>query len=494
MSADPDNEAEQPGAGAPRGLARRFFVGGLYLSFGSWVTSALNFVIGLLIARMLGPEILGFYALVFSVNEVLNVIGAFSLGLAVVQQPEESETLYDTALGISALLGGLGLLAALGMAPLLGYLHSREAAWFIVVLGLARLLALMAQVPTARLERGLRYGTVAGINAVTLNVPNLCALALAWLGAGAASLLAKDALTAVLALALPLLFARLRFHGRIDRSMAARLMSFSRPMFVARTLEIVVDRVDRLLVGSLLGDLRLGLYNQARVLAETGSVAMRPLSPLTFNLYSRLQDDPPRLSRAYGIVNYFLARIVFAGAVVLLVYPAPTIRLLLGDEWIPAAPLLRWLALYAALLPIFENMKTVLYGRGAVREVVWVRVAQLALFVPGVLAASLLGSVGAVAASLLAVTAAGALWVQRANRGTIERGMARVLVVPALCCGAVAAGFGGLAWSGFSPSLPFWALPFLPALAYGGLLLLVERGRLLSEFLYLRGLLQRRDP
>ena len=108
-------------------------------------------------------------------------------------------------------------------------------------------------------------------------------------------------------------------------------MSYSRPMFLSRTLEIVIDRVDRVTIGALLGDTATGLYSQARFVAEVGNVATRPLGQLGLNLYSRLQDQPARLARSYELVNYFLARLTLLGGSVLLVFPHETVRVLLGE-------------------------------------------------------------------------------------------------------------------------------------------------------------------
>lgn len=489
MHGDPDEPTDSTSDGPGRaGLARRFFVGSLYVGFGSWITSIANFAIGLVIARLLGPEVFGFYALVAALDQLLNMVGAFSMQLAIVQHPRESEPLYDTGLRISLLLGVVGLALALALAPVLGHYRSSQAAWFLVILGVARLFLLIAQAPLAHLERRLRFGAVATVSAVSLNLPNLCALGLAALGAGAWSLIAKDALVAITTLLLAFGLSGYRYRGRSDRGLASDLMAFGRPMFLSRSVEIIFDRMDRLLVGAWLGDLFLGLYNQARVLAETPMIAMRTLSPLTFNLYSRLQNEPRRLARAYGILNYFLVRAVFAGSVVLLVYPEEIIRLLLGAEWVAAAPTLRWLGLYAGLLPLLENMKALLLGRGAVWETMVLRVVQIGVFLPGIALGIALGRIEWVAAALLVATVVGVALARYYNRDLLAGEMRGLFAAPSVAVLGVATFFALEPWD--LPALvPYWALPAFPAVGYGLLLAALERGRLLAELRYLRGIM-----
>jgi len=481
-----DSSPDEPARAV--GLARRFFLGGLYVGFGSWITSVANFAIGLVIARILGPEVFGFYALVAAVDLFLSMVGAFSMQLAIVQHPRESDALFDTGMRISMLLGAIGLVLSVAAAPLLGHFRGSQAGWFLVILGIARLLSLTAQTPLAHLERRLRFGAVATVSAVSLNLPNLCALGLAALGAGAWSLIARDALVAIITLVLAFALSGYRFRGRAEREIASELMAFGRPMFFARAVEIAFERVDRLLVGAWLGDLALGLYHQARVLAETPMIAMRTLSPLAFNLYSRLQAQPQRLARAYAILNYFLVRAVFAGAAVLLVYPAETIRLLLGAEWVPAAPTLRWLALYAGLLPLLENMKTLLYGRGAVWEAMILRLVQIGLFVPGIVLGIAFDRIEWVAIALLSVTLFGVGMARYYNRAVLEGGLGRLFAAPGIALAGVALLFALEPW-GLRAAVPYWMLPAFPVVCYAVLLLALERWRLVAELLYLRGIL-----
>jgi|GEM_PF-1362353 len=478
-----------PASRSDGGLARRFVVGGLYVSIGSWATNVVNFAIGLLLARSLGPEIFGLYAFVAAVDQLVGMVGAFSLQLALVQHPRESDRLYDTAFALSALLGVAGLAVALAIAPVVAHFRSAHAAWLLLVLGVARVMTLASQAPMARLERNLQFRRVAAVGVLSLNLPNVAALGLALLGAGAWSLIGKDVLHGAMMLALAFWLSDYRFRGRIDAKAAGELMAFGRPMLLSRALEIAVDRIDRLLVGSWLGNVPLGLYNQARVLAETPAVATRTLSPLAFNLYSRLQGEPRRLAHASHVLNYLLVRGMLAATTTLLIFPVETIRLLLGGDWLAAAPVLRWLAAYATLLPLFESLKVLLLGRGAVRATTVVRAVQLGLLVPGIAVASALASVDLVAAALLASTTVGIVLERRFNRDVLDWSLRDLLALP---CAVVAAVWLAFAWGadGLRMTLPFWLLPFLPPLVYALLLAAVEHRGLAARLAYLRGVVR----
>jgi PST family polysaccharide transporter len=234
----------------------------------------------------------------------------------------------------------------------------------------------------------------------------------------------------------------------------------------------------------------VGLYHQARGLALSGSQAARPLLQLSFNLYARAQDDPERLARAHRVVNYALARGSGAIAAIWLVFPEETVRLLLGEAWLPAAAMLRWLALYGVLFPLSMSAKQLLLARGEAIATVRVRLAQALVFLPGVALAAANGSVAGVVVALTGASALGLALANHANARSLETRLRSALAAPLLAAAATWLGFDVLARAGLAAAIPWPLRPLLASLAFGLLLLLVERRTLVAELRGLRGALR----
>ncbi len=469
------NDPPNPGSAVTGG---QFVRGAVFVGASSWLGYALNFAIAIAVARIIGPEALGLYALAVAINEFVDIVNGFAIAPALVQAREESTTLYDTGYAMSLAQGLLGLLMAILLAPVVWSFRSPEVAWFVLILGVVRIFNLLTDAMYAALDRHRQYGPIAVMTLATRSAPNLAALGLAWLGLGPWSLILRDLLMGSSAFGLVRWWSGYRFRRRVSREAFRRIWSFSGPMFVARTLDVFLLRFDRLMVGSALGNLTMGLYHQARFLAEAGLLVTTPIMRVTFNLYARLQDDVERLANSFGVVNYFLSRLLLAGSAVLIVYPAETLRLLLGSEWVAAAPLLRILGIYGALVPILENTKWLLYARGEVGANVRLRLFQLVVLVPGVSLSVWRGSAAGVAASLLAATAAGVVLAFVFSGAPVRKVGLRSSAVPlaALC---VTAAVLGLLLP--EPPLPWWARPLLPPTLFAILVAALDRGRLLRE-------------
>jgi len=476
----------QPAPKQQHSLAKRFLLGTMYLSGGTWLTYVLNFVMTIAVARLLGPRDLGMYAFVAAVNEFLNLVNAFSLGNALLQERTETDRLSNTAYGIAAALGGIALVAALLVAPVLGVYRSPEAGWFIVILGLARIPMLLAGIPIALMERSLQYGRLAVVSIGTGNVPNLCALGLAWYGFGPWSLVARDVLVAVLTFVLARAWCPKRLQYRIHRAEARQILRFSNPMFVSRSLDVVNQRLDRFAVGFFFGDTVLGLYHQARYLSEIGSLAVRPIQQLCYNLYCRLQDEEARLARASQLVNYFLMRASYAGAALFVTFPEETIKVLLGDPWTAASPFLRALGCYAALLPLLDNLQWLLYASARMRENIQLRLIQMVVLLPAIAASGIGGKPIGAAIALVASTAVGCAVACWFSRKLLRGAFLAILALPTVVLAVTTALCSGFRVWGLLSGLPSIVFLVVPPAVFTLLLLMLERTTLLREIVYLR--------
>ena len=473
-------------------MGARFVRGAFYIGSANWFLQVFNLAIALAFARILGPEVFGLYAFVLTINEFINIVNGLSVGLALLQSREESDALYDTGFAIILAQAVLGLLVSVAVAAVLFEYRSAESAGLLLLLALARFPLLLTDIPQAKLQRSLRYGSIALIQMPSRSLPNVLCLWLAWIGWGASSLVLRDVLVVTSYFCASWLLTRYRFSRRWERTAFRRIMSYSSRMFVSRTIDTFLQRFDRLMIGSLFGNTSLGLYHQALFLADLGVQSTAPVGQVTFNLYSRLQDDPERLARAFSIVGFFLVRVFFAGCLVLIIFPTEAIRLLLGEEWLETARILQVLGLYAGLIPLLRNMEILLFARARVLANVRLRLIQLVIFLPGVLLAALHGDMRIVALALLlsTLTALGAAWFM--NRPVVSGTALRQFASPLVALTVTGAAFAWLGAQDALEAVPYWVRPVLPPLVFACLIGLIERGRLLTELRYLRSQLLRR--
>lgn len=428
------SEAEGPETD-PSSIARGAVRGTIWLASTNYIGFASNILITLVVMRILDLADVGAYALAFAVNEFVALVGAFSVELAVIHFKDDDDgTLFDTGyiltlvLGLSAALIGVVLYFAL--APFEPF--TKEVRLFIVVLCLARPIQFLSGIALARMETDFRYRGVSLASLATSILPNLLALVLALLGGGAISLVSRDVGIAVLSYLVYGFASRWRCGWRWSSRSAARILRYSNLMFLTRVMEVVLQRFDRVLIGSAIGKEALASYHGGRYLSEMGYTFTQPVSRLSFNVYSRMKNDPERLERAYRLVNFFLVRGAILIALVLGFLARDLVMVTYGPKWLPSVPTARLLAPYAAALPILTNMILLLYGRGMMRESVIVRAAQVVIFIPCAIVATLLVGPDATGWALLVTTVAGMALVVWFQRGIVAFAGRELFLVPAL--------------------------------------------------------------
>ena len=108
-----------------------------------------------------------------------------------------------------------------------------------------------------------------------------------------------------------------------------------------------------LVIGKVFSAADLGYFQRARSLQRLPVENIQGiLGRVTFPLFSRIQDDSPRMKRGMCKALQLSALIVFPGMALLAVIAEPLIITLIGGKWLPAVPYLKWLCLFGAIYPL----------------------------------------------------------------------------------------------------------------------------------------------
>ncbi len=461
----------------------------LFWSFSNTAVSRLGTLgIGIVLARVLGPEEFGTYAVAFVALMAILSFNELGVSLAIVRWPGDPREIAPTVTTISIVSSAVVCIGGYALAP-----------WFSAVMGdpdatdVVRLLVLSVLVngvvatPAALLQREFRQGTRMIIDQVNVWVGAVLSVTLALLGWGAMSLAVGRIAGTVLSGVLFLVFSPLPYRLGFDRRHVNALLSFGLPLAGASLIVFFVSYADQLVAGRYLGATMLGFYVLAFNLASWPvSMFSQPLRSVAPAAFSRLQHDTAQMNTAFRSTLRVLAAAALPVCFFLAGASDPVIRFVYGDVWAPAATALTWLALLAAFRIIFElayDFLVVLRKSGSLFQIqIW----WLAALVPALIGGALWGGLGGIGLAQVVVAASIVLplYLWRLKKtGILIRHVAQPIGLP-LAGGLLVLVAGLLA--GTAIENPFLAaLPSgLLALAVMGLLLHRERDTLRS----LRGL------
>ncbi|RPH65680.1 MAG: hypothetical protein EHM83_05820 [Burkholderiales bacterium] len=320
-----------------------------------------------LIARWVGPEAYGVFALSWVVVGLADLVVSAAPSDTLVQRRELRDGHCNaTFAGALATAFAAWALIAAGADTVAGWLGGGAVLAAILPLRAATLpLSAAAAVPTALLMREQRFKAIAGAGAAAGVLSSLVGIGAALAGAGIWSLVAMELVRQLATTVLVLRLARWRPGLRARRADAADLLAFNASTWGALGLNYADGQLPRILIASSLGTEALGLYALAhRLFDQVGAVLMVPAYQVLMPGVSRVQADRDAarrlavsMMRAAAVVAspLFLGLAAVAGLLVPLVF---------GEAWAGAVPVVQLLMLLGIRSSMSMVQMAVVRGMG----------------------------------------------------------------------------------------------------------------------------------
>jgi peptidoglycan/xylan/chitin deacetylase (PgdA/CDA1 family)/O-antigen/teichoic acid export membrane protein len=390
------------------------------------VTFAANFIIGIIIARALGPEGKGAYAFVLQVVAVLAVVLGLGLTTAnvrfVASREVSAKAATANSLWLAAATGifalGVCLLVLAGpLAPDPPYslaMALTASALFVFTVLFAWLGAVAAGLS------GLRPRSVAGIVAVLAVLGGLIAL---WLAGGLTPLRAVALGVAGQAIAVGVVL--LQERGRMlafrpsVRSLKS-MVSYSARSYVVELVGYLHLRLDILLLGWLVGAAGVGVYSVAVSFAEIARYVPIVIGAAMFARASQLSAE--EAVRVSARISRLTAAIVLTTAAIFAVLGPLLIPLLFGERFSGAVLPLLVLLPGVVFMSVAEVPGSYLFSRGVIY---WKSAAVIVVLnvILNLIAVPRIGVLGAALASTVtyALFMSVILWLMRRESGVRYR-------------------------------------------------------------------------
>lgn len=387
------------------GLLHRSLSAAGWNYLGMVVRAASQFVLGIILARLLGPEPFGLVAIAWLILGLGNLIADFGLASALVQRQEITGKDVRYVFTMQMLAGVVMTVLVVMTAPLVAaFFKSEDAIPVIQAMGALFLIQASGQTATSLLRRHLEFKTLQTYSIGSyLFSYLLVGLPLAWTGSGAWALVAAQLLQAVLYSIAANLHIR---HSWLPtfKSDATGMFAFGSKILAGNLTSWGISNLDSVMVGRLFGPIALGFYNRGMNLVATPMNALTSsLQGVLFSAYSRSGNaDKDKARSAYLASVGLIACIMAPAFAAISVIPGTVIAAVYGEHWMQVALLLTPLALAMPVNAVLAVGGPLITGFGAAGQDAAVQAVCVAILLPVVWLASQL-SLEAVAWAVLGV-------------------------------------------------------------------------------------------
>lgn len=323
-----------------------------------------QYIIGIIIARLLAPEAYGLIAMlsVFIAISQTFIDGGFANAL--IQKKDRTDVDYSTVFYFNIALAVILYLILFASAPYIADFYNESALDLITkVVGLTLIINSFGIVQQAKLTVALDFKRQAFASLTAVVISGCVGVWMAYNEYGVWTLVWHSLLNNLLRVILLWVFARWSPMLNFSVESFKTLFSFGSKLLLSSLLHTIYANIYTLIIGKKFASVELGYYNRAVTLSQFPSTNLtNVIVRAVYPIQCRMQDDHEGLNKLF--VNYLrmACYVVFPIMIGLCVLAQPLVSILLTDKWLPIVPLVQILCvayMWDPVMKINHNMLNV---------------------------------------------------------------------------------------------------------------------------------------
>lgn len=331
--------------------------------FGNYGT---QFIVGVVMARLLTPEDYGITALpaVFMAIAALFIDCGFSSAL--IRKKEVTQKDLSTSFYFSIAVGVLCYAIIFFTSPLIADFYDTPILERLMrITALTFLISPLNTPQTVILQRRLDFKTPMKISLSTKIIGGVIGITSAYMGYGLWALVISQLSSTILSFLLYWIVVRWIPTEQWSKESFLYLFGYGSKMLLTFLIDRIYMNITPIVIGKFYSPAQLGVYNRALGYAQLPSQQLTGVvSSVTFPVLSKVQDDNEKLAVNYRKMLKLTAFIIFPIMTMLCVLAKPFIVLLITDKWIECVPYLQLMCVWWIWIPIHSLNLNILLVKG----------------------------------------------------------------------------------------------------------------------------------
>ena len=358
-----------------------------------------------ILARLLAKNDFGLIAVALVAINYLSVLKDLGLGVALIQRRENVAQAANTVFTINVLLGLFLSALIIPLAPFVAtYFRDPQVIPVLRWMGISFIINALGSVHTNWLVRDLDYRRKIVPELGGALIKGAISIGMAYLGYGVWSLVFGQIAGALASVILVWIILPWRPRLALDRNVAGSLMKFGASVTLIDIFTQITDNLDYVIVGRLFGLVPLSIYTLAYRLPEMLLIGnLWVMGGVVFPAFSSIQNRPDELRRGFLASVRFVELIAVPVCLGLFIAADPIVRVVFGDQWLEAIPVLRVLAIYAWVYSLGYHVGGFYKAIGRPDILLRLSLLTLVIIVPSLLIGARFGIIGVATGHLVAV-------------------------------------------------------------------------------------------
>lgn len=335
-------------------------------AFDTFSNTGMQFVVGIVMARLLSPTDYGITALPAVFLAVASTFVDGSFGLALIRKPELSEKDLSTSFFYSLAMGVFMYFCLFIGAPIIAQFYNTPVLTSLIrITALTFLWGSLVTPQAVILRRQLNFKTPARISLISNLVAGCVGITIAYMGYGLWALVASNITSSLMNVTQMWIAVKWLPRTGWSKESFRYLWDFGNKMVGTDLLNTLQLNIAPIIIGKFFSPLQLGLYNRAQ------SFSILPVQQLTnilrtvsFPVLSKLQDDNELMTANYRKMIRTACFISFPLMMIVAALAKPLIILMLTVKWVSCVILLQILCFSTMWSPMSSLNLNILQVKG----------------------------------------------------------------------------------------------------------------------------------
>lgn len=322
----------------------------------------MQFVLQVILARLLNPEYYGILSLMMVFTVLANVFVQNGFNTALIQNKNVTEDDYSSVFWVSTLIAIVLYAVLFFCAPIIAVFYKMpEIVTPFRVLSLILLPGALNSVQLAKVTKEMDFRTIFTSNIVSIVLSGVIGIILAYFGAGLWALVAQSLLNIIFSCVVMWFTVKWKPVFVCEWKRIKELFSFGWKLLVSSLLDILSQDLSTMVIGLKYSADTLGMYNRGKQFPQFfANSANGAIQSVLLPAMSLEQDDKSQVKSIVKNSISLSCYILFPVMAGLASVAEPLVKLLLTDKWLPCVPYLQIFCITFAFFPVYiSNLQAI---------------------------------------------------------------------------------------------------------------------------------------
>ncbi|MDQ2178550.1 lipopolysaccharide biosynthesis protein [Marinifilum sp. D714] len=348
------------------GLKEKSINGFIWSFTGSIGSGAINFIITIILARILGAYEFGLLEILLVFTSISTVFVDSGFSQAIIRDKQPTQTDLSSVFYVNILIAALIYFILFISAPLIAdFFNSKE------LISLARFVFLIiifdsfSLVQNANLNRQLIFKPYAIASIVAIVLSGICSIIIAYKGGGIWALAFNVVFISFVRSCLLWFQVQWKPSLVIDLLSVRKYWKFSVNLLLQGLLDKVISNLESIVIGRVHTKQALGYFSQARKFnAYINQTTTNVIKKVTYPSLAKIENETERLKKAYTRVIGTTMFCIVPIALFTIVSSENLIVFVFGEKWLSSALYLKLWAIWGMLYPISSICSNIFLVKG----------------------------------------------------------------------------------------------------------------------------------